>query len=130
MAVVIPNEVDVPDYTEQVTLEGVVYTLGFRWSAREASWYMDVMEADGTPILMGTKVLPGWHLGWRCKDPRFPPGAFAALDSSGADEPPGLHDLGDRVTIVYLTAEEKAAARAASAGVSGASVLGNGGMVG
>jgi hypothetical protein len=99
-----------PHFTERVTLDGTPYTLEFRWNEREASWRFSLATAEGDPIASGLKVLPSkvLSLGWRIVDPRRPPGVFAVVDTSGADSPPGLNDLGKRVQIIYFTAAELA----------------------
>ena len=102
--VLIPLDAETPDYTEQVTLDGTVYTLRFRWSVREESWYMDVLTAVEEPIRLGIKVVPYWSLGRNVPDPRFPPGVFSVWDTGGTDEAPGEHDLGGRVIILYTEA--------------------------
>jgi hypothetical protein len=110
MSVEIPIPADTPHFTERVTLDGAAYTLEFRWNEREASWRFSLGTADGTPIAVGLKVRPSYvlSLGWRIADARRPPGVFAVIDTSGANAPPGLNDLGNRVRVVYFTADEMA----------------------
>jgi hypothetical protein len=113
MAIEIPLLVDSPSYSQHVTLEGVVYTFEFRWNVRAGSWYMNLLTAEEDPIVMSVKVVPGFPLAWTSKDPRRPPGNLVVVDTSGADLPPGEHELGGRVQIVYFTPDEVAAAAAA-----------------
>jgi hypothetical protein len=109
MAIEIPLQQNVPHFEERVQLDGEPYTLEFRWNEREGSWRFSIGTSEGDPIAVNLKVLPGGQaLGARVKDVRMPPGLIAVVDTGGTDTPPGLHDLGARVQIVYFTAEEVA----------------------
>lgn len=110
MSVVIPIGPDFRDTNMQpATLDGVTYTLRWQWSTREACWYVSLATEDGDPIWTGVKLVIGWPLGWRYKDPRAPKGLLIAIDTSGKDDPPGEADIGGRVQLTYATyAEAKA----------------------
>lgn len=88
-------------------LDGVIYTLGVRWTRRAACWMLDVSDAQGTPIVRGLVlrtnepiILPDYVGGF--------PGFLFPIDVSGGDADPTLVDLGVRVLILYVTAAERA----------------------
>jgi hypothetical protein len=99
----IPIKSGDPNFSVQATLENVTYTLAFRWNVRASAWFMDVLAADGVTIIQsGIKLVCNWWLA-AYTTARQPPGAFMALDTSGASVDPGLDELGDRVKLIYFT---------------------------
>lgn len=109
MPLIIPCRTDLDHYSMQVTLEGVIYTLVFRWNVREASWYMQIQDAQGNALCGGYKIVVGFPIAARSRVAGKPPGFFWAFDSTGEDRPPAIDELGERVRLVYFTAGEKAA---------------------
>lgn len=90
----------------QAVLDGVTYTLQFRWNVRLEAWFMDILDEQGvTMLLAGLRLVANWPLG-AYNTGRQPPGAFVAFDTSGEGLDPGLDDLGDRVQLKYFTAED------------------------
>lgn len=106
MPLTIPLRSDLTHYDLQVILDGLVYTLEFRWNTRESSWYMDIKTEDETLILASIKVVIDTPLGKRCADARMPPGVLLAQDSSDAKIEAGVNDLGARVILLYFEASE------------------------
>ncbi len=104
----IPVKPSVPWQELQVVLDGVTFTLELQWSERDLGWYLNIMTEAGEPICMGVKVVIDWPLGGRCSDPRMPAGSLLAADTSSARRDPVLADLGARVLLTYVPAEELA----------------------
>lgn len=108
----IPLRSDLPRYDLQVQLDAVTYTLELHWNTREAAWYMNVRTEDGSDIVNGIKVVVDFPLGRRTPNPLRPPGVFVAVDSSGQhldpqwDDDLSVGDLGDRVSLLYYSAQE------------------------
>lgn len=98
----VPVSLDVPLYTERVTLDGQEYLLRFDWNGREGRWYLDIGDVSENWIVRGVKLIADWPLLRRCVDPRRPPGTLMAVDFSGAGEPPSLSDLGRSVKLIYF----------------------------
>lgn len=96
-------------YSLNTDLDGVSFIFLFEWNDRDAGWYFSIQTGDGTPLLSGRRVVLNYSLTNIYRDPRLPAGVFIAIDTSGADQEPGLKDLGDRVLLMYATAEEAAA---------------------
>jgi hypothetical protein len=93
-----------PDQTLSVTLEGVLITLRIRWNERATSWFMDVSDDAGEPILLSRRIMVDWPIlvGAVCNDTRIPPGTFWAQDTSGNSIDPLADDLGTRVLLLYI----------------------------
>jgi len=109
MAVYIPLRSDLTYFSLLVPLDGVNYTLQFRWNLRENAWYMDVLnEAGDTVLIGGIAIVVSYPLASQFTG-RSPPGIFAATDTTGENVDPGINDLGDRVKLFYVTAAELAA---------------------
>lgn len=114
MPVVIPNRTDVPKYTLEVALDNVTFRLGFHWNDRAGAWFMSIADVNGTPLLSGRRVVVGFPLISRFRDPRLPAGDFNAVDTSGQKLEAGPNDLGDRVRLLYFSRSELPAALVAS----------------
>lgn len=106
MSQTIPLRSDLPHFDMQVTLDGVIYTLEFRWNRREGFWYMSLLHEDGTPLVLSMKFVIDHPFACRCRDSRRPPGALIAVDTSTQHRDPGLSDLGSRVLLVYFEKSE------------------------
>jgi hypothetical protein len=100
----IPCRPDLTFYQMQVVLDGVTYTLVFRWNDRESSWYMDILSENEDPIVTSIKVVIGTYLGWRSR--LGPPGRFLTFDTTNLDKAPDQADLGDRVQLYYVPVGE------------------------
>lgn len=97
-------------WSQRTALDGVDFTLTFRWSQRDGHWLMDIADAERSPIRSGMLLAPNVDLLAGVIDSRRPAGKLAVLDATGAlDVDPGFADLGERFVLVYFTAAELAA---------------------
>ncbi len=103
---IIPTDTE-PFYTQETSLEGSAYSLEFRYSQREGTWYFSLGLPDGTELASGVKVMCNRPLLKRWADVRLPPGDILAVPNDGDDSPPGLEELGEgrRVTLLYLPSD-------------------------
>lgn len=101
---ILPVQQGAPSQEFQVSLDGQLYTLGLTWNEREGAFYLDVSDQDGSPILLGRKVVVGLPLLARFRDAALPPGQLLAVDTSGQGKDPSLADLGARVPLYYIEA--------------------------
>jgi hypothetical protein len=93
------------NFTHRTVLDGREYLLKFRWNGRAGKWYLSLYDQDESPIYEGIKLVVNFPLlGARVVDERRPPGELMALDPS-SDRDPGLYDLGTRVILQYIDAE-------------------------
>lgn len=98
---VIPTRADLPAYTYRVDIEGLTYTMAFRWNRRANHWYWDLMDTNGEAIVMGVPMLTSLPLIDRYKDGRLPGGRFFLLDERGENKDPDRGDLGERIKFLY-----------------------------
>jgi hypothetical protein len=98
----LPTRTDYPHYAFDIKLDGTPYHFDFDWNHRDSSWTFSVSSIDGTPLVVGRKVVVGFPLLSRFKNPKLPPGVLLALDTSNAGVDPGETELGTRVQLVYM----------------------------
>lgn len=103
---VIPTRYDgTQRYRQQCTLAGARFTLEFLWNDRDRSWSMGIYDASSN-LLAAKKVTLDTGMLWRYADPRLPAGELFAVDTSGAQQEPGLYDLGSRVLLTFVPAAD------------------------
>mgnify|MGYP000964135267 CR=1 FL=1 len=96
-----------------VALGNAVYLFDLRWNPRDECWFLDAFDEDGTAIFHGAKVVLGSHVGRLHRHRLTADGALIAADTSGRLADAGFEDLGRRVLLVYVPADELVAARTA-----------------
>lgn len=107
MSFVVPTLTDGTEaYDQRTQLEGVEYLFAFRYNLRRELWTFSIEALDGTPILTGQTVHVGIPLNRRAVG--GPPGMLMAISETDDIESPTLHELGARVKLCYLTADELA----------------------
>jgi hypothetical protein len=92
-------------YTMRIVLDGSTFLLEFAWNARDASWYIQVSDANAN-LLLVRRIAVGTGLLRRFQTLSLPRGELLAIDTSGKDIDPGLADLGDRVQLLYIPAAD------------------------
>lgn len=102
----IPLRRDIFDYTQQITLEAVIYTLGIRYNGRMDRWLLDIKDAAASDLLLGIPLLNGVPLTykWVGRIVGLPPGQFLLVDETGAGRSPSKDDLGDDLKLIYYEA--------------------------
>lgn len=97
-----------PSFTEQVTIENVVYNLRFDFNSRGEYWVLTFSDTDGNILLDGIKIVLDFELIERFPGHDLPEGNLFAIDTTGTFETVGYDELinGD-IQIVYMTREEK-----------------------
>lgn len=100
-------------WSQITALDGVSFSLTFRWSQRAGSWLLDVADAEGVAIRSGLALVAGQPLLRGVIDTRRPAGELVVVDTSGAnDVDPGFAEIGGpgaRFVLMYVTAAEMAA---------------------
>lgn len=106
----IPLPLDIPLFTQTVTLEGKDLSMRFDYNGREDRWYLDVRDEDGELVVGAVKVRCGQDLLAKARARAVLEGYVLALDLAATDTnpgaPPAFADLGRRVRLFYLTASE------------------------
>ena len=106
MATELPLRSDSAHFSFQIELEGTTFGFEFRWNGRDASWYFTLLDAEGTPLLAGLRVVVRHLYLWRYRYFNLPKGELEFVDTTDADEEPGLTDLGTRVLGLYTPSTE------------------------
>jgi hypothetical protein len=101
--VVIPF-LDRPAFLEEMQLDGVVLLLRFVWNSTGSYWAMDVLDVNKDPILAGIKLVLGYDLIGRYRNPGLPGGGMFAIDPAGGLGPIAYGDFtGARgLQLVYM----------------------------
>lgn len=98
------------DTLQRVILEGVEYSLRWRYVQSSARWALDIRSADGVELATGIRVVQEWPLLQANRAGRpsdtFPPGELFVLDprTTGRVEP-GLDELGADLVLLYVEAD-------------------------
>lgn len=95
-AVVIPTLNDgTAQYSLRIDLDNVGYVFDFNFSPRENVWYLDILDDDRDPLLMGIKLIQNYYLCEYQKEfRRLFSGDLVILTGTKAKNPPGLKGLG------------------------------------
>lgn len=116
MPLTIPTKTDgTQAYGVTVPLDGVAYRFDFAWNARGQYWTALVSDSAGNPLVRrAVRIGTLFFARFRALNlTGYPSGEVLVLDTSNQDLDPGLTDLGARVQLTYLSADEIAAAAAA-----------------
>lgn len=120
MSQTIPTLLDEPFYTIRARLEDRDYTLKFRYSTRQARYYLSIYDEDETPLVVGLKLVTNLALlRFYHHRPNMPPGELMVTCMTADVRPPEFGELGadQRCQLTYFThaevAELVAAAQAA-----------------
>lgn len=106
MARSIPIDPDSNHQSVRVQLDGTTFELEIRWNTQAAGYFMSILAADGTLLLANRRLVVGWRLTQRFRDPRLPLGDFLANDTSGKQIEAAFGELGTRVLLLYLEAAD------------------------
>jgi len=109
----IPVLPDSVRWVQETNLDGVRYLLHFTWNQRESAWYVSIHDVNDDALASGAKIVANWFLFLRRINPGvMPPGRLYVTDTTGGGVDPGQRDLGERVKLIYVDAEDVAAAQA------------------
>lgn len=98
----IPLTPSIGSYRFGTVIETVAYIFDVRWNVRAQAWYMDIREADETPIILGVRLVLGVYLGRRSNHDLFKNGVLIAVDLGIHGRDAGFDDLGVRVVLKYI----------------------------
>ena len=95
-------------YIFTIILEQVTYRIRVNWVGKEDSWYMDLYDRLGEPLILGHKItynsliLNKYHA-----NERVPQGEFLLLpgESGGLDKPT-FNSVSNGDTFYYITSDE------------------------
>jgi hypothetical protein len=97
-------------YSMEIALDGTIYELDFSWNTREATWYMDILNSDGSEmILMGLKLVPNYRILAQYRHLiALPPGEILLVDQSQDNQNSVVtyDNFGSRYKLLYVTKAE------------------------
>lgn len=97
----IPIDAGLYAWSQEVQLDGALYTIAFRWSVRAQAWYWSLYDANGAAIVTGRRLVVSWPLLRNVSVTNAPPGDFYAFNTTNPGVDPGLKDLGKSVRLLY-----------------------------
>lgn len=107
MPIILQFRPSISPYKFSAVLQDQEYSFDrVRWNSRDAAWYFDLLELDGTRIAIGTKIVLGAYMCRRSNHPLFKNGALVARPANNDRSNPTFDDLGVRVQVWYFTREE------------------------
>lgn len=94
-------------FTQQITLGDQTLSLRLDWNGRGQHWYLDVLQADETPIVLGRKVVPALPLLYSHRALAQIQGDFILIpETDTAPEYPTFEGLGTTHNLYWLDADE------------------------
>lgn len=107
MPVVLPFRPSIGAYQFRSVLLGSEYRFRVRWNRVDLSWYFDLREVSGEPIVLSVRIVLGVYFARASTHRLFREGAMVARIPQGDDRrEAGFGDLGARVQIFYFTYDE------------------------
>lgn len=100
--ITLPLYPDEPAFSYAIQLDGVTYRLSYHWEERTASWYVDLADAEGVPLVSGIRLDHRKNLWGRYKaDARLPAGNALCFSMNDDAARPTFESLGRATVIVY-----------------------------
>jgi hypothetical protein len=98
---VLPTRTDgAQRYSFRCPLGASIYAFEFFWNSRDASWSFTLSDTTGN-LLLSRKITVGAPLLNRFAGSTLPYGELIAYDTSGANQDPGVTELGTRVLLMF-----------------------------
>lgn len=94
-----------PCYRQRTRLDEQDWILDFVWNGRRGTWQLGILDLAGAQVLTGQAIVCGLPLLRRAVG--GPPGQLWAVSADGTLEGPGLTELGGRVTLLYISADDE-----------------------
>jgi hypothetical protein len=95
-----------PSYTFRTDLDEAEYKITMRYADRLGVWLMDLHDANDEAIYLGASCLLNVRLLKGNTHVSRPPGDLLFVSTSPDGKEAGADDMGSRVVLVYLSADE------------------------
>lgn len=96
----IPVRTDIYHYSQQVELDGELYTFTFSYNSRADSWSLDIGEERD--VIQGVRLTGGIDIMKQYHHLDVPPGELWCVDLDGLGREPTRSLFGDRVVLQYI----------------------------
>jgi len=101
----IPVQKNQAAWVQRTRLDGVDYQLDFAWNGREGAWYVSISKVDGSPLVLGLKLVSNRPLLKRFRHVSgLPPGELAAINPEASIDYAQYGDLNNGVLVCYFDA--------------------------
>lgn len=87
-----------------ISLGGQDYQLTLLWNPMASCWMLDIADASGNPVLLGTPVVTGLDLLYQHKHLEIP-GSLVVQTDFDTDSVPTFNDLGQTGRIYFITSD-------------------------
>lgn len=96
------------DFNQTITLDGNQFNLRCTWNTREEAWYLDINNAVGSPLLVGSRLSPDTPIIRKYGNDKLPKGEIMLYDTKQdpSNSKVTFDNLGGRYILVYITAKE------------------------
>lgn len=101
---VFPMRNDLPQYSFNITLSGVVYNFQCLYNVRMSRWILNINDTSGDIILAGIPVLIQRNLYGQYATLSLPDGILFCTDDTGQDNQPTQFSFGVTNTMYYADA--------------------------
>lgn len=101
----IPVNADQADLKLRTELEGITYVLRIYWNTRAERWFIEILDADENPMLMGTPLNVDTDFLSRFRIEGLMPGILILYDAGEENQEATRDSLGDRHLLLYLESE-------------------------
>lgn len=102
----LPIRNDLPAYDFSIDLDGVNYTLSFRYNSRMSLWIMDIKDSEQNNLKMGIPIQTEVDLISTLKKEGFPDGTFLAIHETGLKIDADREAFGNTIDLYYEEASE------------------------
>lgn len=92
---------NLPNWQQEIVMDGIVYHLSFHWNSLNEFWSMDIYDRDQNPIILGIKLVVNYDVTSHYINENLFPGTLLVIDFSREVEVIGREDMGDRVQLIY-----------------------------
>lgn len=99
-------------WREQIELEGITYTLRFKWNAMNQFWSMDVLNGNDDPIVFGVKIVTNWNLLEQYSMDDKPKGDIVCQNIVGGMQKIDRDDMSTIAQLIYYAEGELASIEA------------------
>lgn len=106
MADIIPLSPELLRYETRMNVAGVELVFELQWRERVQAWYLSIREEDGTPVLLGRRIVAEWSPTLRRRTTQLPDGLFLVARQGDGLEPAGKTELGKDVLFYFLSEAE------------------------
>jgi hypothetical protein len=95
---------ETPSFQEEVTLDGIVYSLIISWNSLGAFWVLSIFDRDLNPIILGIKLVLNYELFKMHPKLNSPKGELYVIDIKEGSGTISFEDLtsNGRCQLVYV----------------------------